>query len=159
MERMKCWLYRSSSSRPMPMPPPTPYGCRPPSSSTSSLLCLILASSWFDDSVRLDVSWSGSESDSSLSGSVLRECRRRPFEEFYVKKKTNETNKNPSMYQNPTPNSILNLNPRAHRRYFFLLFKLLYTARAKKRTKNWKKVSVEKTQKWFCNFGSELKRL
>lgn len=44
-----------------------------------NLLCLSLASNWFDDSVRLDVSWSGSESDSSLSGS-LREWRRLPFE-------------------------------------------------------------------------------
>lgn len=42
-------------------------------------LCLSLASSWLEDSVRLDVNWSGSESDSSLSGSFL-ECRRFPFE-------------------------------------------------------------------------------
>lgn len=50
-----------------------------------NLLCLSLASSWFDDSVRLDVSWSGSESDSSLSGS-LRECLRLPFELWCVEK-------------------------------------------------------------------------
>lgn len=159
MERMKCWLYRSSSSRPMPMPPPTPYGCRPPSSSTSSLLCLILASSWFDDSVRLDVSWSGSESDSSLSGSVLRECRRRPFEEFYVKKK-NKRNKQKSINV-PKSNPKFNPKPKptcSQTLFFFAIQASLHSARQKTNQKL-EKVSVEKTQKWFCNFGSELKRL
>lgn len=41
-------------------------------------LCLSLASNWLDDSVRLEVSWSWSDSD-SLSGS-FREWRRFPFE-------------------------------------------------------------------------------
>lgn len=54
------------------------------------LLCLSLASSWFDDSVRLDVSWSGSESDSSLSGS-LRECLRLPFELWCCESEEKET--------------------------------------------------------------------
>lgn len=44
-----------------------------------NLLCFIFPSSWFDDSVRLDVNGSWSESDSSLSKSALRECLRRFF--------------------------------------------------------------------------------
>lgn len=151
MERMKCWLYRSSSSRPMPMPPPTPYGCRPPSSSTSSLLCLILASSWFDDSVRLDVSWSGSESDSSLSGSVLRECRRRPFEEFYVKKKKNKRNKQKSINV-PKSNPKFNPEPKPTcSQTLFFCYSSFSTQRApKKRTKNWKMCLLRKRKNGFA---------
>lgn len=45
----------------------------------SHLLCLCFMSSWLEDSVLLDVNWSWSDSLSSLSTSVFRLARRRPW--------------------------------------------------------------------------------